>query len=157
MLVGGRSLLTFVASTRQVNVDYLLNSSLEQSAPLNVAASYDIACSYSIKVKSRFEKYGYTSYNARQFGWCVPMFHIHAHRDRCRSVYSPYLLRHWARTNGEGVERGWSMVNGFAPATKEMGPGSRRDMLDSVWADQNWVRITKLGVSDLRSSWVFEL
>ncbi|RDX44819.1 hypothetical protein OH76DRAFT_1538089, partial [Lentinus brumalis] len=112
---------------RFVNVDYLLNSSLEQSAPLN--------------------KYGYTSYNARQFGWCVPMFHIHAHRDRCRSVYSPYLLRHWARTNGEGVERGWSMVNGFAPATKEMGPGSRRDMLDSVWADQNWVRITKLAAT----------
>ena len=36
------------------------------------------------------------------------------------------------------------MLNGYASATKEMGPGSRSDLLDDVFGDQNWAKVTKL-------------
>ena len=82
------------------------------------------------------------------------MFHLNAHHERCRSVFSPYLLLHHARMDGEGVERHWAMLNGYAPATREMGPGSRRDILDDIFADQNWAKVTKLGTPycNLRNS-----
>ncbi|KAG1846540.1 hypothetical protein F4604DRAFT_1688355 [Suillus subluteus] len=35
-----------------------------------------------------------------------------------------------ARTDGEAIERGWSNMNPVATSTREMGPGSRRDILD---------------------------
>ncbi len=129
---------------RQVNVDYLLNSSMLQNAPTQCGISYDIACSYSVRAPMRWEKYGFDTFTGRQITWSVPMFHLNAHRERCRSVFSPYLLLHNGRLNGEGVERRWSMANGYAPATKEMGPGSRNDMLDDVFGDQNWAKVTKL-------------
>lgn len=132
---------------RQVNTDYLLNSSLSYNAPRLVSVSYDIACSYSVKAQTRWSRYGFLTFTNRDIAWSVPMFHLNAHRERCRSIFSPYLLLHYARMDGEGVERRWAMLNGYALATREMGPGSRRDVLDDVFGDQNWVKVTKLGAS----------
>ncbi|KAI0685039.1 hypothetical protein C8T65DRAFT_712813 [Cerioporus squamosus] len=132
---------------RQVNVDYLLNSSLERNAPTQCSISYDIACSYSVRAPIWWDKYDYDTFTGRQLTWSIPMFHLNAHRDRCRSVFSPYLLLYSGRLNGEGVERRWAMASGYAPATKEMGPGSRHDMLDDVFGDQNWAKVTKLPAS----------
>ncbi|TFK78942.1 hypothetical protein K466DRAFT_506453, partial [Polyporus arcularius HHB13444] len=132
---------------RFVNVDYMLNSSLKHNAPTQCSVSYDIACSYSVKAPARWIKYGYDTFTGRKLSWSIPMFHLNAHRDRCRSVFSPYLLLYSGRLNGEGVERRWAMANGYAPATKEMGPGSRNDMLDDVFGDQNWAKVTKLPAS----------
>ncbi|RPD56280.1 hypothetical protein L226DRAFT_469306, partial [Lentinus tigrinus ALCF2SS1-7] len=129
---------------RQVNVDYLLNSSLTHNTTNMCAISYDVACSYSVKVPTRWARYGYRTLADRKMTWCIPMFHLNAHRERCRSVFSPYLLPYSGRLNGEGTERRWSMANGYAPATKEMGPGSRNDFLDDVFGDQNWVKVTRL-------------
>ncbi|KAI0689311.1 hypothetical protein C8T65DRAFT_700284 [Cerioporus squamosus] len=103
--------------------------------------------SYSVRFPIRWVKYGYDTNIGRQIMWSIPMFHLNAHRERCRSVFSPYLLLYSGRLNGEGVERRWAMANGYAPATKEMGPGSRHDMLDDVFGDQNWAKVTKLPVS----------
>ena len=125
-------------------MDYLLNSSLGQNAPIDCSISYDIACSYSVKIPTRWTRYGYDTLANRTVTWSVPMFHLNAHRERCRSVFSPYLLLHFGRLNGEGVERCWAMLNGYASATKEMGPGSRLDILDDVFGDQNWAKVTKL-------------
>ena len=136
---------------RQVNVDYLLNSSLSHNAPSDVSVSYDIACSYSVRASDRWSKYGFDTFDNRLIYWSIPMFHLNAHRERCRSIFSPYLLLYSGRLNGEGVERRWAMANGYAPATKEMGPGSRVDVLDDVFGDQNWVKVTKLRASILLS------
>ncbi|KAI0690347.1 hypothetical protein C8T65DRAFT_588017, partial [Cerioporus squamosus] len=134
---------------RQVNTDYLLNSSLSHNAPTQVSVSYDIACSYSVRVVTRWTKYGYDTFSNRVIMWSIPMFHLNAHRERCRSVFSPYLLPHSGRLNGEGVERRWAMANGYAPSTKEMGPGSCSDLLDDVFGDQNWAKVTRLHICSL--------
>ncbi|RDX40751.1 hypothetical protein OH76DRAFT_1459407 [Lentinus brumalis] len=129
---------------RQVNIDYILNSSLTQNAPPQTSISYDIACSYSVNAPARFLRYGYNSLRQRVTTWNIPMFHIQAHRERCRSVFSPYLLPLLGRLNGEGVERGWSQVNHAASATTQMGPGSREDTLNDIFGDQNHQKVTRM-------------
>jgi hypothetical protein len=41
------------------------------------------------------------------------------------------------RTDGEAPERGWAAANAVSASTREMGPGSRRDTLDDIFADWN--------------------
>ena len=120
-----------------MNIDYLLNSSLRCNAPSLVSVSYDIACSYNVKAHTRWARYGYDTFADRHITWSIPMFHLNAHRERCRSVFSPYLLLHHARMDREGIQCHWAMLNSYAPATREMGPGSRRNILDDIFADQN--------------------
>ncbi|KAI1784420.1 hypothetical protein LXA43DRAFT_901665, partial [Ganoderma leucocontextum] len=52
--------------------------------------------------------------------------------------------------DGEGVERGWSWANSFAPSTKEMGPGSRRDLLDIVFGHWNWSTVITMRSSRIK-------
>ncbi|KAI0747825.1 hypothetical protein C8Q80DRAFT_1316398 [Daedaleopsis nitida] len=126
---------------RHVNVDFLLDSTLKQNTPADVSASYDVACIYSVHIPQRFEKYAFDTLDTHSMEWSVPKFHINAHREYCRSAYSPYLLPEFGRYDGEGVERCWALTNPYASITKEMGPGSRRDMLDNAFGAQNWNKI----------------
>lgn len=129
---------------RYVNMDFLLHSSLQQTPIRAIAASYDIACQYSINLLRRFETYAYGTLVWRTIRWAIPKFHIAAHRDHCRATYSFYYLPLSARVDGEAVERGWALANPAASSTKEMGPGSRRDFLDDLFAAQNWHKVSKL-------------
>ena len=50
-------------------------------------------------------------------------------------------------TDGEAPECGWAEVNLLAESTKEMGPGSCRDMLDAHFGDYNWRKVVGMGES----------
>ena len=75
----------------------------------------------------------------------VPKFHLAAYGEACQG---PYLLN-WipgsARTDGEGIERGWSLVNQLATMLREMGPGFRHDTSDNHWSALNWRTLIGLG------------
>jgi len=81
----------------------------------------------------------------KSFRFMVPKFHLPAHVGKCRTPYSFNYNPNVGRTDGEGVERGWSNINPIAASTKEMGPGSRRDTLDDHFGDFNWKKTTKIG------------
>lgn len=130
-------------SYRFVNIDYILWSSLQQNAPPDILASYDIACHVDRKFDSRFEKYGF-DVSPFTFTWVVPKFHMNAHGEQCRADYNLRYIPYSARDDGEGIERGWSRTNAVAATTKEMGPGARRDVLDDVFGYHNWVKVTYL-------------
>ncbi|OBZ77742.1 hypothetical protein A0H81_02190 [Grifola frondosa] len=132
---------------RHVNVDYILNSTLLRNAPKRIKGSYDVACNHERNVDDRFEVYGFTTLGLHDVQWFIPKFHLPAHRDFCRANYSFNLGRHVGRTDGEAVERGWASSNPYASSTKEMGPGSRRDLLDDVFGDHNWRKVTQLPVT----------
>ncbi|KAI0684667.1 hypothetical protein C8T65DRAFT_712959 [Cerioporus squamosus] len=136
---------------RYANMDYLLNSTLRQMSsptqPLThreVMAIYDIACQFGINLNTRFVTYGFTTLGIRSLRWAVPKFHIAAHREWCRSSYSLHYLPRCGRIDGEFIERNWSLLNPIASSTKEMGPGSRRDVIDDAIADQNWQKVVKM-------------
>ncbi|KAG2126366.1 uncharacterized protein EDB93DRAFT_1097111, partial [Suillus bovinus] len=50
----------------------------------------------------------------------------------CQTQFSFNYSKGVGRTDGEALERGWANINQVATSTKEMGPGSCRDTLQSL-------------------------
>ena len=78
----------------------------------------------------------------------VPKFHLPAHVPRCWAPYSFNFAKGVGRTDGEGVERNWSWLNGIARSLSMMGPGGRSDTLDDFCNYHNWRKTTALGERD---------
>ncbi|KAL7280499.1 hypothetical protein ACG7TL_005431 [Trametes sanguinea] len=131
---------------RSVNIDYVLNSSLQHHSTNNIMASFDVACNYDRRLSPHFSSYGY-NISAYHIVWAVPKFHINAHCEQCRSDYNLLYLPFSARSDGEGMERGWGKSNPAASSIKEMGPGSRQDALDDIFGDHNWSKVSRLASS----------
>ncbi|KAF9521470.1 hypothetical protein CPB83DRAFT_823547 [Crepidotus variabilis] len=134
---------------RYCNMDYMFYQSLNTSGKVQAyVVSYDIACQWSKKLQSRMTamdedfflfKEGMTT------KYLVPKFHLPAHVMACRSQYSFNYTQGVGRTDGEGIERGWNEINPLATSTREMGPGTRRDIIDAHFGDHNWRKTTSLG------------
>jgi hypothetical protein len=84
----------------------------------------------------------------------VPKFHLPAHIAACRTKHSFNFTPGVGRTDGEAPERAWNETNPLAMSTREMGPGSRRDVLDFHFGDYNWRKITSLGKVRINASCV---
>ncbi|KAG6806617.1 hypothetical protein H0H92_010664, partial [Tricholoma furcatifolium] len=83
--------------------------------------------------------------------WAVPKFHLPTHKAECHGPYALNYLHGAGRTDGEGVERNWSWLNGAAPSTSQMGPGSRHDTLDDFIGFSNFRKTVDYGDNLLRS------
>jgi hypothetical protein len=132
-------------------MDYLFYKSLANTRIKDLVVSYDIACQWSLNLSSRLERIDpsfpmVTNMNSdMEVRYMVPKFHLPAHVARCRTRYSFNYSKNVGRTDGEAPERGWAEINPLASSTKEMGPGFRRDTLDSHFGDYNWRKIIDLG------------
>ncbi|KAG6823243.1 hypothetical protein H0H92_010884, partial [Tricholoma furcatifolium] len=83
--------------------------------------------------------------------WAVPKFHLPAHKPDCHGPFALNYMHGAARTDGEGVERNWSWLNGAAASTSQMGPGSRHDTLDDFIGYSNFRKIVDYGDTLLRN------
>ncbi|KAG2137460.1 hypothetical protein DEU56DRAFT_945875 [Suillus clintonianus] len=139
---------------RYVNMDFLFFSTLQHSGEVLVLnISYDIACQWSKHLWERMSRYPsqiHFSGDSKILTFLVPKFHLPAHIAACQTSYSLNLIKGMARTDGEAIERGWSNMNPIATSTREMGPGSRRDILDDHFGDWNWRKVSNLGPSLLK-------
>ena len=129
-------------------MDYVFLSSLIGAMVAWIFVSYDIACQWSKNLPSRIPKFpSWMQLDLLcillRFG--VPKFHLAAHGESCRSNFSLHFQQFWARTDGEGIERGWAHMNPVAMSTREMGPGFRHDTIDDHWSAWNWYIILNLG------------
>ncbi|KAG1877639.1 hypothetical protein DFJ58DRAFT_712348 [Suillus subalutaceus] len=86
---------------------------------------------------SRYPSQIHFSDNAKTLTFVVPKFHLPAHISACQTSYSLNLIKGMAWTDGEAIECGWSNMNPVATSTREMGPGSRHDILDDHFGDWN--------------------
>lgn len=131
-------------------MDYLFFSTLQHASDVRVLnVSYDIACQWSKHLWTRMSRYPsriHLQPNNKVFTFVVPKFHLPAHILSCQTTYSLNLIKGMARTDGEAIERGWSNINPIATSTREMGPGSRRDILDDHFGDWNWRKVCNLGM-----------
>ena len=134
-------------------MDYIFHKSLSEFKIRDLVVSYDIACQWSIHLNTLLQRIN-PDFTEQLFNdqrtrikFLVPKFHLPAHVARCRSRYSFNYAKHVGRTDGEAPERGWAEINPIASSTKEMGPGYRRDTLDSHFNDYNWRKIVALGNS----------
>ncbi|TFK61991.1 hypothetical protein BDN72DRAFT_777650, partial [Pluteus cervinus] len=138
---------------RYCNTDYVLFKTLRDFFLRRLFVSYDIACQYAIHILQRMSEISPDSRlldeNVRTT-FLVPKFHLAAHIIECRSKFSFNYTPGVGRTDGEGVERAWSELNHLAGSTREMGPGFRRDTLDSHFGDANWRKYIGIGPALLR-------
>ena len=141
-------LFCLTISRRYVNMDYVFLSSLMGIAVACVLISYDIACQWSRNLAKRVKAFPPTMQEAFLrilLLFAVPKFHLPAHGGKCQSPYALGLIKGAGRVDGEGIERGWSLMNAIATATREMGPGFRHDTMDDHWQSLNWRKIVGLG------------
>lgn len=119
----------------------------------NIKISYDIACKWSINLRSHFEV-SHEDIDLSQFSitHLVPKFHLPTHGPKCQTAYSFNYTPGVGRTHSETVEQEWSYINLTALSTQEMGPGARHSTLDDCWGGWNWKKVLGLGKYDAHSS-----
>lgn len=114
----------------------------------HVNISYDIACQWSKNLSKRVSAFPpdmQTSFQEAKIHYFVPKFHLPAHGEKCQGPYSFNLRPGVGRTDGEGIERGWSIVNPLATMLREMGPGFRHDTFNNHWSALSWGKAIGLG------------
>ncbi|KAL1671667.1 hypothetical protein EV122DRAFT_284713 [Schizophyllum commune] len=127
---------------RYCNIDYVLCSVLRQLRSKSVTCSYDIGCQYKVNFLERVKNLPASirpdpTLNIR-FG--LPVWHGGIHEEACRSRNSLKYHDGVGRTDGEGIERIWSLFNSYAWATKEMSEGARHDALEDKGDRINFVK-----------------
>jgi hypothetical protein len=134
-------------------MDYIFFSSIIGVALLAIAISYDIVCQWKIKLDERMKNLparlidqapGLPSlYERLHFG--LPVWHVAAHERDCQVSNSLRYQKGMGHTDGEGIECGWSHINGQSSSTKEMGPGNPHNTLDNHFGYHNWQQDIGLG------------
>ncbi|EDR03963.1 uncharacterized protein LACBIDRAFT_330859 [Laccaria bicolor S238N-H82] len=137
--------------SRYCNMDYILLSAL---APLLVAAvfvSYDIACQFKLKFAKHIPKLPAAIHLPSSIAveWGIPKCHCPMHKVPCQAPHSLNFKSGVGRTDGKGIEQSWAELNRVANSTKEMGPGSRHDMLDDHLGHHNFRKYVALGTLSL--------
>ncbi|KAJ7463593.1 hypothetical protein FB451DRAFT_1043016 [Mycena latifolia] len=136
---------------RYANIDYIFASILRHLHPrLLKIISYDVVCQWWKNLVHRLKKLPplvrlVAMLNLMRF--VIPKMHIHAHTLACQLTFSLNLVPSSAQTDGEGIECPWANIGGVATSTREMGPGSRDDMLNCHWGHWNWQKL--LGLAEL--------
>lgn len=116
-------------------MDYIFASSIKNAGVRKVPISYDVGCQWFTHF------WRWVAYLPQHLGFgvsfvigsifaLVPKFHLQSHIEACHSAFSFNFFKGGACTDGEGVERNWDELNGQAPSTSEMLPGTRWDTLD---------------------------
>jgi len=129
-------------------MDYIFFASIVGTVLPLIFISYDIACQWLIHLLARM--------NASTMPEClrlpsstslkglVPKFHLPAHTVKCHAPFSFNFTPGVGRTDGEGVERNWSVLNGIARSVSMMGPGGRWDTIDDFCNYANWRKTVNL-------------
>lgn len=134
---------------RYANMDYIFASILRHlDARLLKIISYDIVCQWWKNLMERLKKLPplirlVAAMHLMRF--VIPKMHIHSHTLGCQLLFSLNLVPGSAQTDGEGIERPWANIGGVTTSTREMGPGSREDVLNCHWSHWNWQKLLGLG------------
>jgi hypothetical protein len=122
-------------------MDWIVFSAIMGLMMLFLTISYDIACQWKVNVPERMarlpsEMHIDLSKVQVQFG--LPVWHAGSHD--CREDNSLSFKPGVGKTDGEGIERTWAVLNPAALATKEMGLGNRADVLDDRIDNHNFLK-----------------
>lgn len=129
-------------------MDYIFVLTLLCSAVVSwIVASYDVACQWSKNFWNRMSEYPPSTQlpSTLNIRFLVPKFHLAAHIPQCFAPFSFNFAWGVGRTDGEGVERKWSWLNGIARCTSVMGAGGRWDTLDDFCNFTNWRKVVGFG------------
>jgi hypothetical protein len=129
----------YLTGFRYVNSDYGISSAMKNMRNIReIVLSYDIACQYSRHFNDRFAASPQLEVPGCCIIFAVPKFHLPAHKEDCRYVYSFNYLKNVGRTDGEAIERFWSPHNHLSGSTSRMTPEGQLDTLNAHFSDWNW-------------------
>ncbi|KAJ7852029.1 hypothetical protein B0H14DRAFT_2581072 [Mycena olivaceomarginata] len=117
-------------------MDYILLSAILGILVLYLAISYNIVCQWKKYLATRAkiveEALGSTTrLEDLNVIYALPVWHAAAHETSCQTENSLSYVEGVGRTDGEGIERTWSVLNPLAYSTKEMGNGARHDAIEN--------------------------
>ena len=105
-------------TSRYINTNYIIASYLDCCKVRHIKISYDIACQWSINLRSRFTTcHGDVDLTALSLTYLIPKFHLPAHGPKCQVQYSFNHTHGVGRTHGETVEQEWAYINLAALST----------------------------------------
>ncbi|KAK7043451.1 CxC2 domain-containing protein, partial [Favolaschia claudopus] len=134
---------------RYSNMDFIVLAALAGFSLLWLTISYDIGCQWKQhfheRVKDLPAEIRLPLDDIKiQFG--LPVWHAASHNEDCQNDNSLSFKRGVGRSDGEGVERFWSRLNGASFSTKDAGQGVRADTIESKIDDHNFLK--NLGQGD---------
>ena len=131
-------------------MDYVILSSLRAFGiiPFTIVLTYDIACQYFKNFWTRMNGLPEgikPKFSSSQLIGKVPKGHLVGHGPQCHGPFSLNYTTGAGRTDGEGIERRWAILNRTAASVREMTISGRREVIDDVCGHANWVKMMTLG------------
>lgn len=143
--------LLIIVWFRYKNTDAVLWWVLSRLTHRMLAFTYDIACQYKINFKKRIvavQEFIQSQLDALppalrelrhpaltlpeidDIVWALPVWHGNVHE--CEAENSVKYQYGLGKTDGEGIERIWAMMNPMSYTLKEEGPGLRHDDIEDL-------------------------
>ncbi|KAL0575102.1 hypothetical protein V5O48_006852 [Marasmius crinis-equi] len=134
-------------------VDYVLGVAMQLwSAVLSLLLCYDISCQYFRRFDQRKRLWPVHILLSPVLAIVVAIGKLHhvGHEQKGHDQFSLNLIHGAGYTDGELCERFWGNHNALSNSTKTMGPGSRQDLLESMFEFWNWEKYKGMGRSLLK-------
>ncbi|KAJ7050115.1 hypothetical protein C8F01DRAFT_1264382 [Mycena amicta] len=131
-------------------MDWIFLNAVGATTVKRIVISYDIACQWKVHVHERAEKLASkpgitTKLDEYHLTLVLPVWHAVAHERSCQATNSLTYAMGVGRTDGEGIERTWAILNPIAFSTKEMGEGNRHDTIEGKVDHVNFEKNVKEG------------
>ncbi|KAF9005817.1 hypothetical protein BDZ89DRAFT_1145029 [Hymenopellis radicata] len=137
---------------RYKNTDFVLYTVLSRMGVKEAGVTYDIACQYKKHFFERIEALPaeLRSLDVPDITWGLPVWHGNVHDPYCETSESLKYKVGMGKTDGEGPERVWSILNPMSYMTKEEHPGARHDDIEDKVNLHNFLKNVRSGYSLLR-------
>ncbi|KAJ7178517.1 hypothetical protein C8R43DRAFT_871571 [Mycena crocata] len=133
---------------RFANMDFILLGALAGFALMWLTISYDISCQWKIRLKERNKKMPKRmrlKLKKLKVQCALPVWHAASHEEDCQNENSLSFKDGVGKSDGEGIERTWAVLNPAAYHTKDMGKGNRVDTLEDKIDSHNFLKNLGLG------------
>ncbi|KAJ7060660.1 hypothetical protein C8F01DRAFT_988096 [Mycena amicta] len=140
---------------RFANMDYIVLATIQDERVKSITISYDIACHWQVLLPIRADRIREngeltTDLSKYKMQFALPVWHASAHEINCRSKNTLSYAYGVGKTDGEGIERTWSLLNPIGWSTKEMGEGARHDAIEDKIDHLNFEKNVGQGKTLLR-------
>jgi hypothetical protein len=139
---------------RYANMDFIVMSALAGFTLMMLTISYDIACQWKINLRERNENLPADmrlEFDRIKLQCGLPVWHAASHNDECSNENSLSFKPGVGKSDGEGIERTWAVLNPAAYATKNAGTGQRADVIEAKVDNHNYLKNVSQGKSAISS------
>ncbi|KAF7372731.1 CxC2 domain-containing protein [Mycena sanguinolenta] len=130
------------------NMDYILLAALMGFVLMLLTISYDIACQWKRNLAARNSEMPVNMrlpLNKIEVQCALPVWHAGTHDEECETANSLSFKQGVGKSDGEGVERTWAVLNPASYHTKDMSKGNRIDTLEDKINSHNYLKNLSLG------------